>query len=137
MCRKGAAAIPSVSVPRVRMKWGRFSRQSPFPGCCMQVRVLSGTITRIPTAAEAKSALVRYLVGDVEGSAPRSLSASIMASFYQEIYASEGVLKTYVNGEWVTSSSGNLVKILNPQDNKPAFHVQGVMNWLLVHESIE
>ena len=48
-----------------------------------------------------------------------------MSSIYAECFASEGVAKTYIDGQWVVSSSGATVKILNPQTNEAAFQVQG------------
>lgn len=48
-----------------------------------------------------------------------------MTGFYDEIVASNGVFKYYVNGEWKESSSGKTVGVLNPTTNKNDFKVQG------------
>ena len=48
-----------------------------------------------------------------------------MAGFYDEIVASNGVYKYYVNGEWKESSSKKTVSITNPSTLKKDFQVQG------------
>lgn len=55
----------------------------------------------------------------------RAHSASVMSSFYSELIAPSGAFKTFKDGSWVESSSGNTVAILNPTSNKKEFYVQG------------
>ena len=50
-----------------------------------------------------------------------------MSGFYDEIKASEGVFKAYVNGAWFETTSKRGQKILNPSTNETAFTVQGMI----------
>lgn len=52
-------------------------------------------------------------------------SAAAMTGFYDEIKASSGKYKFYVNGEWKESTSGKGVSILNPTSNEGVYEVQG------------
>ena len=45
--------------------------------------------------------------------------------FYAVCKGSDGVFKYYRDGEWMQSSSGKVVPILNPCTNEKAFEVQG------------
>ena len=49
-------------------------------------------------------------------------------SFYDEVKASSGAYKFYVNGEWKESSSGKTQAIINPSTNEPVFQVQGKLH---------
>ena len=59
----------------------------------------------------------------------RSLAtaSAAMSGFYDEIKASEGVFKAYVNGAWFETTSKRGQKILNPSTNETAFTVQGMI----------
>ena len=48
-----------------------------------------------------------------------------MGGFYDEIVASNGVYKYYVNGEWKETSSNKTVGVTNPSTLKKDFQVQG------------
>ena len=48
-----------------------------------------------------------------------------MSGFYDEIKASSGTYKYYVNGEWKESTSDKSVGILNPTSNETVYKVQG------------
>ena len=48
-----------------------------------------------------------------------------MTGFYDEIKASSGMYKFYSNGEWMESTSGKGVSILNPTSNESVYQVQG------------
>ena len=48
-----------------------------------------------------------------------------MGGFYDEIVASNGVYKYYVNGEWKETSSNRTVGVTNPSTLKKDFQVQG------------
>ena len=48
-----------------------------------------------------------------------------MSGFYNEIKASSGIYKYYVNGEWKESTSDKSVGILNPTSNETVYKVQG------------
>jgi glyceraldehyde-3-phosphate dehydrogenase (NADP+) len=47
-------------------------------------------------------------------------------NFYAPIEGQNGAYKYFFEGQWIESSSGKTVKILNPSTNAPAFEVQGM-----------
>lgn len=48
-------------------------------------------------------------------------------SFYDEIKATSGAYKFYVNGVWKESASGKTQTVLNPSDNQVVYHTQGAI----------
>lgn len=46
-------------------------------------------------------------------------------NFYSACTAPSGAYKHFFEGQWVESSSGKVVKILNPSTNAPEYEVQG------------
>lgn len=48
-------------------------------------------------------------------------------TFFSEVVASNGVFKSFKDGEWFESSSGKTVKVLNPSTNAPVYEVQGML----------
>ncbi len=56
-----------------------------------------------------------------------------MADFYAECMGSNNAYRFYKNGEWLESTSGKTVKILNPSTNLPCFEVQGTVISALSH----
>lgn len=52
-------------------------------------------------------------------------STTMTDPFYADMYAADGSLKMFINGEWKTSTSGKTVNIGNPTTEAVAFRVQG------------
>ncbi len=59
-----------------------------------------------------------------------------MTGFYDEIKASSGMYKFYSNGEWMESTSGKGVSILNPASNESVYQVQGEEECSLLHKML-
>ena len=56
----------------------------------------------------------------------RSFSATMTQdNFYADCLAPSGVYKYFFENQWVESSSGKTVKILNPSTNTAIYEVQG------------
>ena len=48
-----------------------------------------------------------------------------VSDFYSPCIAPSGAFKYFLDGQWLESSSGKTVKIMNPTTNAPAYEVQG------------
>ncbi len=63
--------------------------------------------------------------------------AAAMTGFYDDIKASSGKYKFYGNGEWMESTSGKGVSILNPTSNESVYEVQGEEQCSLLHKKLK
>ena len=47
------------------------------------------------------------------------------AGFYNDIVASSGAFKFFLDGRWQESASGKTVPVINPCTREPQYYVQG------------